>query len=227
MIKKVIFITAAPVRRSVHATAFQRPSVFVYGLSRRMMSTDPEKPTEPAADAADAAATPEDPDVVVDPMVALTESNKALENQVKEMRDKMLRALADEENVRRIAKRDVENARTYANTKFAKSLLDVSDNLERALEAASGADAADHAAFTNLVEGVKMTHNQLTKVFESHGVIKYGAVGDVFDPKIHDALFRMPDPTKPEGTIGQILKCGYTLHDRVIRAAEVGTITGV
>lgn len=223
MIKKVIYNVALPARRSFRPTSFHRPSSILYG-QRMMFSTEAEKPTIETEAVADA--PPEDHDVEVDPIKALSDANKALENQVKEMRDKMLRALADEENVRRIAKRDVENSRTYANTKFAKSLLDVSDNLERALEAAAGADAGDHAAFNNLVEGVKMTHNQLTKVFESHGVVKYGAVGDVFDPTIHDALFRIPDPSKPEGTIGQLLKCGYKLHDRVIRPAEVGTVTG-
>jgi molecular chaperone GrpE len=171
---------------------------------------------------------------------SLGEINVNLELQIKEMRDKVLRAYADEENVRRIAKRDVENARVYANTKFAKSLLDVADNLERALAAATSETGSDKKAFEVLVEGVAMTHTQLKKVFESHGVVKvltftclllliscvqYGEVGDQFDPTIHDALFNMPDPTKTSGTVGQVLKAGYKLHDRVIRPAEVGTIT--
>ena len=88
------------------------------------------------------------------------------------MKNKVLRAYADEENVRRIAKRDVENARVYANTKFAKSLLDVADNLERALQAASAEKQGENKPFDMLVEGVTMTHNQLKKVFESHGVVK-------------------------------------------------------
>jgi molecular chaperone GrpE len=152
------------------------------------------------------------------------------ETKLKEMKDNVLRAYADEENVRRIAKRDVENARIYANTKFAKSLLDVADNLDRALEAAGKAEIAltqdceTSKAFHTLVEGVEMTQSQLTKVFNSHGVVKYGAVDDVFDPEIHDALFKMPDPSKSDGTVGAILKPGYKLNDRVIRAAEVGTI---
>lgn len=156
---------------------------------------------------------------------SLEEINATLEKQLREMREKVLRAYADEENVRRIAKRDVENARIYANTKFAKSLLDVADNLERALSAAASESVDDKKAFKVLVEGVDMTNNQLKKVFESHGVVKYGEVGDQFDPSLHDALFNIPDTSKPSGTIGQVLKAGYKLNDRVIRAAEVGTIT--
>lgn len=102
----------------------------------------------------------------------LEEINLNLEKQLKEMRDKVIRAYADEENVRRIAKRDVENARVYANTKFAKALLDVADNLERALAAANGEVSDDKKALKLLVEGVDMTHTQLKKVFEQHGVIK-------------------------------------------------------
>ena len=158
------------------------------------------------------------------------ELTEEYEGKLKEMKNNMIRAYADEENVRRIAKRDVENARIYANTKFAKSLLDVADNLERALEAAAKSevkfaeDCDTTKAFHNLVEGVEMTQNQLTKVFSEHGVVKYGTVGDVFDPEIHDALYKMPDPSKEDGTVGAILKAGYKLNDRVIRAAEVGTI---
>jgi molecular chaperone GrpE (heat shock protein) len=115
---------------------------------------------------------------------SLEEVNSNLEQQIKEMRDKVLRAYADEENVRRIAKRDVENARVYANTKFAKSLLDVADNLERALAAATSETGSDKKAFELLVEGVAMTQTQLRKVFESHGVVK---VPLILFP--HDSLF--------------------------------------
>jgi molecular chaperone GrpE len=166
----------------------------------------------------------------VNDVKTIEEVTAEFEEKLKEMKTNVLRAYADEENVRRIAKRDVENARVYANTKFAKSMLDVADNLERALDAAAKSDIAKSEdcettkAFHNLVEGVEMTQKQLTKVFVQHGVVKYGAVDDVFDPEIHDALFKMPDPSKPDGTVGAVLKSGYKLNDRVIRAAEVGTI---
>ena len=78
----------------------------------------------------------------------------------------------------------------------------------------------------NLVVGIDMTEKGLQKAFLAHGVVKYAAVGDVFDPLLHDALFQVPDPTKKAGTIAQVLKTGYKLKDRVIRAAQVGTAIG-
>lgn len=171
-----------------------------------------------------------DEDDSVNDIKTVEEVTAEFEGKLKEMKNNVLRAYADEENVRRIAKRDVENARVYANTKFAKSLLDVADNLERALDAAAKSeivldqDCETSKALHTLVEGVEMTQNQLNKVFNTHGVVKYGAVDDVFDPEIHDALYKMPDPSKTDGTVGAILKPGYKLNDRVIRAAEVGTI---
>ena len=172
MIRKVLYSVAEPsARRFFHVSAIQRPASHLYSRTSFMtMST--EAGTEKTEGEPKVETETVDEDVQIDPMKALEDANEALEKQVKEMKDKMLRALADEENVRRIAKRDVENARIYANTKFAKSLLDVADNLERALEAANSSNEADHVAFDNLVEGVKMTQNQLTKVFQSHGVVK-------------------------------------------------------
>jgi molecular chaperone GrpE len=193
----------------------------------RGFSTDGKETTP---DTEESAKVDEEEDLDDAGVKTVEEVTAEFEGKLKEMKTNVLRAYADEENVRRIAKRDVENARVYANTKFAKSLLDVADNLERALDAAAKCEIAltkdceTSKAFHNLVEGVEMTQNQLNKVFNSHGVVKYGAVDDVFDPEIHDALFKMPDPSKTDGTVGAILKPGYRLNDRVIRAAEVGTI---
>ncbi|CAE7708013.1 Mge2 [Symbiodinium microadriaticum] len=232
MMRKILTATFIPVRRVLVPPTYQRPTVHLYSrTSIMMMSTESEKPSaegtaKPEPEQSDQLEADVEADMEADPVQALQASNEALEKQVNDMRDKMLRALANEENVRRNAKRDIENVRICANTEFAESLLEVSDNLEWALDAAASvAYEGDHEAFANLVEGVQMTQKQLAKVFESHGVVKYGAVGDVFDPNLHDALYRMLDRTKPEGTVGQLLKSGYKLHDRVIRAAEVGTVT--
>ena len=177
MIRQIYTIASRPVKRVVNISTFQRPTQRIYFHTSKMLSTKAEEPgvdSEKQEVKAEAKLDDdEQADVEIDPMVALQATNEALEKQVKEMRDKMLRAMADEENVRRIARRDVENAKVYANTKFAKSLLDVADNLERALEAAKPSSEEDgHKAFANLVEGVQMTHKQLAKVFESHGVVK-------------------------------------------------------
>jgi molecular chaperone GrpE len=156
---------------------------------------------------------------------AAQEEVDKLMKENKELKEKLLRSYAEEENVRRIAKRDVDNAKAYANSSFAKSLLDVADNLERAMDAVPADSAAStDPVIKNLLVGVKMTSTDLLKVFDKFGVIRYGAIGDVFDPTVHEALFQIPDSSRPEGSIGQVLKVGYKLKDRVLRAAEVGTV---
>ena len=154
----------------------------------------------------------------------------ALEKEVKEMKDAVLRSMAEEENVRRIAKKDVENANAYAVTKFAKALLDVSDNFERAINAIpaekreSLESGEGDPLFKSFVEGIVAVDKGMLKTFNQFGVTKYGEVGDKFDPELHDALFQIPDASKEEGTIGQVVKTGYKLKDRVLRAAQCGII---
>ena len=137
----------------------------------------------------------------------------------------VIRSYAEEENVRRIAKRDVENARLYANTSFAKAMLDVADNLERALAAVPPEKKKGEDPILNsLVEGIEMTEKNLQKIFGQFGIVKYGADGDKFDPSLHDALFQQPAVDgKESGVVSTVLKTGYKLKDRVIRAAQVGT----
>lgn len=150
-----------------------------------------------------------------------------LETQVKDLKDQLLRSLAEQENIRRIAKRDVDNSRSYAISSFAKSLLETSDNLSRALEAVPEeyrTDNEDHPVLATLYQGISMTDNGLTKAFEKNGLKKYGEVGDVFDPNLHEALYEYADESKDVGTVGQVMKHGFMLKDRVIRPADVGVI---
>lgn len=108
---------------------------------------------------------------VEDPVEVLRQQNKTLQDEVKTLKDKLLRSYAEEENVRRIAQRDVAAAKEYANTKFAKSLLDVADNLERAIDVIDHEQRAEaDPQFLNLLQGVEMTQKGLVKVFESHGI---------------------------------------------------------
>ena len=137
-----------------------------------------------------------------------------------EYRDKMMRALAEAENARTIARRDVAQAREYAISSFAKSLLEVADNLGYAL----GAAKEEKPSLENLVEGVEMTRSLLVKAFTNGGIAEFGAVGDKFDPALHEALFEYQDPEKEPTTVGQVLKTGFTLNSRVIRAAQVGIV---
>jgi len=150
-----------------------------------------------------------------------------LEQQVKDLKDNLLRSLAEQENTRRIAKRDVEQARSFAIGSFAKSLLDTSDNLSRALDAVPEElrhDHDHHPVLATLYEGIAMTDDGLTKAFAKNGLQKFGLPGDKFDPNIHEALFEYPDPNGTAGNIGQVMKKGFMLNSRVLRPAEVGVI---
>jgi len=152
---------------------------------------------------------------------------KALEAEVKSLKDQLLRSLAEQENTRRIAKRDIEEARNFAIKSFAKSLLDVSDNLTRALDAVPAdfrADKEGHPVLATLYEGIQLTDQELAKAFERNGLVKYGQPGELFDPNLHEALFEYADPGKQAGTVGQVMKSGFMLHRRVLRPAEVGVI---
>lgn len=150
-----------------------------------------------------------------------------LEAQVKELKDQLLRSLAEQENTRRIAQRDMEAAKQFSIKSFAKSLLDVSDNLTRALAAVPVEERANkdgNPVLANLYEGIEMTERGLTKAFEINGLQKYGKEGELFDPNLHEALYEYVDPSKKPGTVGQVMKMGFKLNNRVLRPAEVGVV---
>ncbi|CAF2107254.1 unnamed protein product [Brassica oleracea] len=156
------------------------------------------------------------------------------EEEIKQMKDKVLRTYAEMENVMDRTRRDAENTKKYAIQNFAKSLLDVADNLGRASsvvrESFSKLDetSKDSASglLKTLLEGVEMTEKQLAQVFKKFGMDKYDPINEPFDPNRHNAMFQVPDASKPEGTVAHVLKAGYTLYDRVIRPAEVGVTQG-
>lgn len=150
-----------------------------------------------------------------------------LEEELKAAKDQLLRSLAEQENTRRIAKRDVSDARNFAVKSFAKSVLEVSDNLTRALDVVPEElrnDKENHATLATLYEGIEMTEAGLVKAFESNGLKKFGEPGEVFDPNQHNALYEYPDPEKEAGTVGQVIKVGFMLNNRVLRPAEVGIV---
>mmetsp|Transcript_17242 Transcript_17242/g.22433 ORF Transcript_17242/g.22433 Transcript_17242/m.22433 type:complete len:250 (+) Transcript_17242:170-919(+) len=189
------------------------------GFSSKPPKDEENKDTEVPKEAADEAEAAED---------ATPEPSKEeqLEAQVKELRDQLMRSLAEAENTRKIAARDVDSARQFAIKSFAKALLDVSDNLSRALDAVPEEALADkkNTVLATLYEGIDMTDKGLSKAFESNGLVKFGEAGDVFDPNLHAALYEYPDKEKKAGTIGQVMKPGFFLHKRVLRPAEVGVV---
>lgn len=152
---------------------------------------------------------------------------ESLKNEIKNYKDQLLRSLAEQENTRRIAKRDVDAARSFAVTSFAKSLLDTSDNLTRAMDAVPvefRQDKEGNSVLATLFEGIQMTDDGLNKAFEKNGLKKFGAVGELFDPNRHEALFEYADEKMKPQSIGQVMKVGFELNGRVIRSAEVGVI---
>lgn len=156
---------------------------------------------------------------------------KMKNKEIEKMQDKVLRSYAEMENVMERARREAENSKKFAIQNFAKSLLDVADNLGRASlvvkESFSKIDESKDTAgavplLKTLLEGVEMTEKQLGEVFRKFGMEKFDPTNEQFDPHRHNAAFQIPDPSKPSGTVAVVLKAGYMLHDRVIRPAEVG-----
>jgi len=219
--------STANISRCLTSNHLERPVVLpiFLGMYRKFSTTEGKVEETTASVNATAAGTSSDGAEVEKPAVVDDkEIISKLQKEVKELKDQVIRSYAEEENVRRIAKRDVENAKAYANEKFAKSMLDVADNLERALQAipSDKKDDKEDPVLNNLAQGIVLTEKNLQKIFLQHNLVKYGTIGDAFNPDLHDALFNIPDPNKTPNTIGQILKSGYKLKDRTLRAAQVG-----
>ena len=150
-----------------------------------------------------------------------------LESEKSDLTDRLLRTAADMDNLRRRTERDIADARKYALSKFAGDLLAVGDNLHRALEAVPPeARAAGESGITALIDGVEMTKRELDRVLERHGIKAIAAQGERFDPNRHQAVFEVPDASVPAGTVVQVMQGGYTIGDRVLRAAMVGVSKG-
>ncbi|KAK6774156.1 hypothetical protein RDI58_029395 [Solanum bulbocastanum] len=156
---------------------------------------------------------------------------KIKDDEFQKMKEKVLRSYAEMENVMNRTKREAENSKKFAIQNFVKSLLDVADNMGRASsvvkESFSKIDESKDTVgavplLKTLLEGVEMTDKQLAEVFKKFGVGKYDPTNEEFDPNKHNAVFQVPDPKKAPGMVAVCLKSGYTLHDRIIRPAEVG-----
>lgn len=142
-----------------------------------------------------------------------------------ELRDKFMRVLADAENSRKRAERDRKEAEMYGGTRLARDLLPVYDNLNRAIQAIPEESREASAA---LIEGVELTLRELTNVMTKHGVTPVSpAVGDLFDPQLHQAMFEAPLPGTKAGQIIQVMTEGFLLHDRLLRPAQVGVSSNV
>ena len=143
------------------------------------------------------------------------------------LKEKVLRAMAEAENVRRRAEREVADAKLYGVTNFAREMLAFADNLRRAVESVpTETRAALEPAIASLVEGVEVTEKDFLSRLSRFGVKKIEAQGARFDPNQHEALFEIPDESQPAGTVAQVLEQGYVIGDRVLRPAKVGVTRG-
>ena len=162
----------------------------------------------------------ETPAAETDPVVALATENA-------ELKDRLLRLAAEMENLRKRMAREIEDTRTYAITKFARDMLTATDSLSRALLVLP-AEARDTAegALKSLIDGIDLTEREMQRLLAVHGVKPIDAEGQKFDPHRHQAMFEVPDPTRPEGTVVQVVQAGYAIGDRVLRPAMVGVAKG-
>jgi molecular chaperone GrpE len=186
--------------------------------------TDPNRPNEDTA-------APSGEPVVSKPYIMPDDpeggSVEALTKEVAEARDKMLRTLAEMENLRKRTSREVADARIYGITGFARDILDIADNLQRALDAVPAEmKATADPALKAFIEGVELTERSLLNTLEKNGVKKFDPSGEKFNPNFQQAMYEVPDPSVPQGTVVQVVQAGFMIGERVLRPALVGVSKG-
>jgi len=149
-----------------------------------------------------------------------------LESELGEVRDKLLRALAETENVRRRGARERDDAGRFAISRFAGDVLSVADNLRRALESVPEQALGGNEFLAKLVDGVVATERELTSVLEKNGIKRIDPIDQPFDPNFHEVLFEMEVPGKAAGVVVQTLQPGYTIAERLLRPARVAVAKG-
>ncbi len=158
-------------------------------------------------------------DDAISPLAELQVANNAL-------KDQMMRLAADMENLRKRTAREMQDAKTYAVTNFARDMLSVSDNLRRALDAIPSDALETDPSLKALAEGVEMTERGMLNTLERHGVTQIAPEGQKFDPNFHQAIFEVPNVEVPNNTVVQVMQTGYAIGDRVLRPAMVGVSRG-
>lgn len=151
----------------------------------------------------------------------IKQEDRSLELDLEFMRERLMRALAEQESARRRIQRDSEEAVRYANAEFGRDLLPVMDNLARALDSLPEEDAADEKML-QILRGISAIERQILKVLERHGIQRFEPVGEAFDPHLHHAVFRNDTSNHSVGTVTEVLQPGYLFVDRLLRPAMVG-----
>jgi molecular chaperone GrpE len=188
--------------------------------------THPKRPNDNTANPAET-----DEPVVSKPYIMPDDpeegSMELLVKEASESRDKMLRTLAEMENLRKRTAREVADARAYGITGFARDILEIADNLQRAIDAipAEAKESAD-PGIKAFIEGVELTERSLLNTLEKNGVKKFDPMGEKFDPNFQQAMYEVPDPSVPSGTVVHVVQSGFMIGERVLRPAMVGVSKG-
>ena len=188
--------------------------------------TDPNRPNDDAA-----TTVPTGEPVVSKPYIMPDDpepgSVEVLTKELADARDKTLRTLAEMENLRQRTRKEVADAKTYGISGFARDVLDIADNLQRALDAVPAeAKANADPGLKALIEGVELTERSLLNALEKNGVRKFDPSGEKFDPNFQQAMYEVPDASVPSGTVVQVVQAGYMIGERILRPALVGVSKG-
>jgi molecular chaperone GrpE len=152
---------------------------------------------------------------------------EALATEAADLKDRLLRTMAEMENMRRRAERERDDAKKYAVTAFARDMLAVGDNMHRAIQSLGEEARADaDATVKTLIEGVEMTEREMNNVFERHGIKRVEPKGERFDPNFHQAMFEVENAEVAAGTVIEVVAAGYIIGERVLRPAMVGVSKG-
>ena len=147
---------------------------------------------------------------------------ETLQKEINHMKDQLLRSLAEAENIRKRTQREKEEARQYAITNFARDLLNIADNLNRALQVMPSEQEEVLPAVKSLMEGVQLTQRELEAIFNRQGIKRISPLGEKFNHNFHQAMFETETEDQEAGIITQVLQDGYVIHDRLLRPAMVG-----
>jgi molecular chaperone GrpE len=150
----------------------------------------------------------------------------ALRAEAADLKDKLLRAHAEVENIRKRSEREREETAKYAVTRFARDIVNVGDNFQRAIDAVPPGAAEQDAALKSFLEGVTMTERELLNVLERYGIKRVQPVGEPFNPHLHQAVMEIQRSDVPAGTVVQVFQAGFTIEDRVLRPAMVAVAKG-
>jgi molecular chaperone GrpE len=185
------------------------------------MNDTPDTPTP------NGGATTEAPATAPEAPAAAPKPSTSLDRELAEMKDRLLRTLAEMENLRKRTEREVADAKIYGVTSFARDILTVADNMHRAMGALDDElRATAGESLKGLLDGVELTERELLNVLEKNGVKKLDPMGQKFDPNRHQAMYEVEDASVPSGTVVQVVQAGYTIGDRVLRPALVAVSKG-